>query len=370
MSAAAGSAGCPPTHRAGAPPRGAWRLAGLAGLCAVVGGCASTPPPAAAPVEPRDDPVPAPIVVLPPEPSPYELRQRERALALTRQGRLAEAALTWELLATIRPKTPEYRERLTELNQQIDSGVAERLQRADQAASRGQIDAAMQQYLAALALQPSNSRAADGLRSVERERVRRAHLGKLSRNTLTRRAMTEAEVAPSDAPLDAVVMPDATAKTPGLEERNVVEHASLLASQGEWDEAITMLERRLRANRRDDAARQLLADVYFQKAEATAARNRNAAVALLERSVRLDPRHPKAPERLRQLRPVTSDAGASAPSASVVPANPAVGAGTGALKPTATTVAPPAAAGPVTPTTALNGTGRAGSRPPPTCRAP
>lgn len=345
-----------------------WQLGGLVGACAIVGGCASTPAPAPEPAEPPQDPPPAPIVVLPPEPSPYELRQRERAQALARQGRLADAALIWEMLSTIRPKAPEYRERLAEVQKQIDAGVADRLQRGDQAAARGQVDAAMQQYLAALALQPDNARAADALRGMERERVRRAHLGKLSRNTLTRRAMSEAEMAPSDAPADTLATPGPTTKATGLEERNEVEHASLLASQGEWDEAIAMMERRLRANRRDDAARELLADVYFQKAEAVAARNRGAAVALLERSVRLDPRHPKAPERLRQLRPPAPTSAApatptptTAPASSTVPAAAAAGQVTtpstapartgaisspppaGALKPTGATVGAPAA---------------------------
>lgn len=340
-----------------------WKMAGLGGVCAIVAGCASSPPPTPAPVDTPEDPAPAPVVVMPPEPSPYELRQRERAQALARQGRLADAALIWEMLSAIRPKASEYRERLAEVQKQIDSGVAERLQRGDQAAARGQIDAAMQQYLGALALQPDNARAAEALRGVERERVRRTHLGKLSRNTLTRRAMSEAEMAPSDGPLDAVALPGPTTKATGLEERNEIEHASLLASQGEFDEAIAMLERRLRANRRDDAARELLADVYYQKAEATGGRNRAAAVALLERSVRLDPRHPKAPERLRQWRPAppaatnpapgaparsmapVAPAPATGPSGAPAPTRPvATGATGGALKPAAATLSAPAPA--------------------------
>lgn len=334
-----------PAGRPGMRP--SWRLVGLGGVCAIVGGCATSPAPTPAPVEPPQDPPPAPVVVLPPEPTPYELRQRERAQALARQGRLAEAALIWEMLATIRPKAQEYRDRLAEVQKQIEGGVAERMQRGDQATARGQLEAAMQHYLSALALQPDNARAADALRGVERERVRRTHLGKLSRNTLTRRAMSEAEMAPNDSPLDAVATPGPstpgpTTKATGIEERNEVEHASLLASQGEFDEAIAMLERRLRANRRDDAARELLADVYFQKAESLGPRSRTAAVALLERSVRLDPRHPKAPERLRQWRPAPP--AAAAPAA---PGAPATAAPTPTTPPPGTPAAtrPPVATG-------------------------
>ncbi|MFG5409506.1 hypothetical protein ABXN37_17215 [Piscinibacter sakaiensis] len=199
------------------------------------------------------------------------MRQRERATALAREGRLADAALVWETLATIRPGVAAYRERLAEVNRQIELGVTERVQRAEQEAARGRLDAAMQQYLAALALQPDNGRVADALRSIERERNKRSFLGKLSRNTLTRAAMADAEVASAapagDAPVDAAAS-------------NVTEHAALLAGQGEWDEAIRLLEQRLKQQRRDDAARVLLADVYFQKAESLLPRQRAAAIAL------------------------------------------------------------------------------------------
>lgn len=380
-SATAGQAAKPGVSRRGGPV--AW--AGLVGACLIVGGCASNAPPTSGPSDPLQDEVPAPTVVLPAEPSPYELRQRERATTLARQGRLADAALTWELLATIRPRVPEYRERLAEVQKQIDSGVAERLQRGEQAAARGQVDAAMQQFLAALALQPDNSRAADALRAVERERIKRNHLGKLSRNTLTRRAMSEAEVGPNDAPVDAFAQtgPGPGAKAMSTEERNEIEHAALLASQGEWDGAITLLERRLRANRRDVPAQQLLADVYFQKAEATAPANRSAAIALLERSVRNDPRHPRAPARLRQLRAAAAAAQAATaaaqaagvaaplgtaaatgapPSPGAVPAAAAARPATAgavastispaAVKPTAATLSPASASAAAAPTTA------------------
>lgn len=323
------------------PPDRFARLGGPGAAALLLAACAATPPATPPSVEPPQDPAPAPIVVLPAEPTAYELRQKDRAQTLARQGRLAEAALTWELLATIRPSVAEYRERLNDLQRQIATAVAERQQRGEQAASRGQLDAASQQFLAALALQPDNQRAAEALRAVERERVKRTHLGKLSRNTLTRRAISEAEMTATDG---STAASEATAGNPaggaaagGPAERNEVEHASLLASQGEWDEAITMLERRLRTNRRDDAARELLADVYFQKAESIAVRNRAVALGLLERSVRANPRHPRAPEKLRQLRTAMAPAiAASSPGgAASAPANTLI-------KPAAATISSPA----------------------------
>jgi hypothetical protein len=174
---------------------GRWRAVALAGAGGLLVGCAS------APTEVVPGGVPqAPVIVLPPEPTAYELNQRQRAEELTRQGELAEAALIWEVLMTIRPQVDEYRMRWDGLQRQIANVATGHLDKADQAASKGQIDAATQLYLSALALQPSNARAADGLRAVERERVRRQYLGKLSRNTLTRRAMSDAMTQTEPAP--------------------------------------------------------------------------------------------------------------------------------------------------------------------------
>jgi hypothetical protein len=171
----------------------------LAAGLALLQGCASPPAPEQPVTLPPDDPPAPQIVVLPPEPTPWELTQRERAESLTRQGQLAEAALVWEVLKTIRPQVSDYRNRWQALQVQIGQAVAERLQQADAANGRGQLDVATRGYLSALALQPTNARAAEGLRSIERERNKRNHLGKLTRHTLTRRAMAEAEMPPAAA---------------------------------------------------------------------------------------------------------------------------------------------------------------------------
>lgn len=161
-------------------------------------GCASPPATVPAPLPP-DDPPPPQVVVLPPEPTPWELSQRARAEQLARRGQLAEAALVWEVLMTIRPQVNDYRNRWQAMQDLIAQAVAERLQQADAAVARGQLDPAARGYLSALALQPTNTRAADGMRAIERERNKRNHLGKLTRNTLTRRAMADAEVTPEPA---------------------------------------------------------------------------------------------------------------------------------------------------------------------------
>jgi tetratricopeptide (TPR) repeat protein len=267
-------------------------------------GCGTTAPGPSP--EPRDEP--APIVAssaLTPA-AAFEQRQRELALAATRKQQWAEAALAWELLTVLRPDNGEYRDRLSEARARIDVLVAERLPRAAQAAQRGELDAATQQYLGVLALQPGNATAADALRALERERNRKSYLGKFSRNTLTRRSFAEAE------------MP----VTPGAG-RPDVEHAALLANDGEYDDAIALLERQLVISRRDDAARRLLASVYQRKAEALLPRDKPGAIAALEKSVRLDPGDLSTAARLRQLKGSVPAAPAARAASASAPARPA-----------------------------------------------
>lgn len=268
-------------------------------LCAALVGCASAPPAeeTAAPGE-----VAASSSAPPAPQSSYEQQQRDRALAFARQKRLADAAIAWELLTVLRPDLPDYRERLAETQRQIEAAVAERAPRAAQAAQRGEIDNATQLYLAILALQPLNEPAAEALRGLERERNKRNYLGKFSRSTLTRRAMADAEM-PANV----------SAGSGGLAGRNDVEHAALLAGDGEFDDAIGLLERRLGLDPKDIAARRLLADVYYRKAESLLPRDRPAAITALEKGARTYPAEPRAANRLKQLNSVLPAPAASRP---------------------------------------------------------
>jgi tetratricopeptide (TPR) repeat protein len=273
-----------PTSDPAAPPKTLAR-AGLCGLLSLAlvacGTVAPTADPAGAPAA-RDD-MPLPAQNLSPNPA-FERKQRERAQLLARQGRLGEAVLAWEVVTVLRPDAPEYRDRLADLRHQLGVVAAERWQRAVLAQQRGELDTATQHYLAVLALQPEHVQAADALRAIERERNKRNYLGKYTRITLTRRSMAEATV-PSAAP-----------------QSNELEHASILASQGDIDDAIAVLEKRVTADKRDDAARALLADVYVQKAEKLAPRDKKGALAAVERSLRLEPADARALALQKQLR--------------------------------------------------------------------
>jgi tetratricopeptide (TPR) repeat protein len=259
----------------------AWQFhrVALLGMLALAG-CASAPAPPAVTMDDEVAPLPPRQAV---GADGFEQRLRERALQAGRQGQLLEAATSWEILTVLRPGQREYRDRLEETRELIDQALPDRLQRGAQAFKRGELDAAAAHYIAALALAPDNAQAADALRNIERERNKRSYLGKASRVTLARRPASDARV---------VTAPD----------RNALEHAAMLAGQGEYDEAILLLERQMAADKRNTSACQLLAEVYVQKADKQATRDKPGAIASLEKSLRLDGGNARALERLRQLK--------------------------------------------------------------------
>lgn len=150
--------------------RSGWMLLAVlaAGCAGVPEGSGSDSPSAAGDPAPRL----ASLGDTPPE-SAYELKLRQRALTQGRQGRLADAAVTWEVLTVLRPASTAYREHLRETRRLIDSALADAMSRAQQAHRRGELDTAAAQYLAALSLKPDHAAAADALRAIERERIRR-----------------------------------------------------------------------------------------------------------------------------------------------------------------------------------------------------
>ncbi len=155
-------------------------------LSMVLAACGSQPP---APASPAAAARPAPATAAPSRSDgieAFERQHRERADAAQRQGRLADAALSWEVLTALRPQRSEYRERLAATRAQIHVALDDRLGKGAAAQKRGELDAAMQHYLAALALEPTHEAAADALRGIERERQKR-HVGRLARDPLQRR---------------------------------------------------------------------------------------------------------------------------------------------------------------------------------------
>ena len=270
----------------------------LAAIGCLLAAC-STPPPAPPDSMPMvlDSVVALPRQDLTPT-QLYERRLRARANEQFTQGRLADAALSWEILSTLRPQEADYARHLQETLKLIDAALSLALQRAAQLQKKGDLDGAANQYLSALALRPEQAEAAAGLRTIERERIKRGL------------AIRTARMGPSPPPLPAALMAATPSMTPA--DRNDLEHASILAVLGEVDAAIGLLERRLALNKADLPACQQLADVYLQKAQSLTRSDKAAALAMLEKSLRLDGRNPRALARLPQLKPGAAAVGRSA----------------------------------------------------------
>lgn len=236
-------------------------------LVLVLAGCAGTRQGPAAPVPTAAQTLPAAAPAAHAEAAIdlFERQQRERAELAMRQGRLADAQRAWEVLITLRPMRSDYHAAQADVQRQIQSQVAERMPKALAAHKRNELDSAAQLYLGVLALSPDHEAAAEGLRAVERDRNKRNHVGKLARYTLARRAPGDAEAAKPAGSSARPPAPKAAPKASG--DRNEVEHASMLASQGELDDAIALLQAHLAVQRGDAEARRLLGDLLNQKAE-------------------------------------------------------------------------------------------------------
>lgn len=224
----------------------------------------------------------------------FEQKQRTAAEAAVAQKRWADAALAWDILLALHPGDAELRRQQTRAQGNAQQDGAERLLSAQQAHQRGENDAAARGYLEALSLLPGQEAAAEGLRTLERERSKRQHLGQLSRNTLLRRARNSTDGAPQ---VDQLV---AGATGTGVS-NNDLEHASLLAAQGEIDAAIALLVQHADNGAADPAARRLLAELYFRKADKLASTDAVAAASLLQQSLALDGSLSRAFQLLKEL---------------------------------------------------------------------
>ncbi|MEO8152568.1 MAG: hypothetical protein ABI605_05815 [Rhizobacter sp.] len=217
----------------------------------------------------------------------FEKQQAERATASEQQGDLLDAATAWDVLTLLNPG--EYQPRLAAVQKQIDARVQELLPRARQERTRGDATAAEQTYLGVIALQPQNKEAADALRAIERARIRQEHLLKASRT------LPPAEVGgkrPATLPV---------ASNPLL-----MEQASNLASQGELDEAIELMSGQFKTVPGDTAARDLLADLLYKKAQGLQPKDSAATQATLKRCVQVSPKHASCKALLASLLPKKS----------------------------------------------------------------
>jgi tetratricopeptide (TPR) repeat protein len=230
--------------------------------------------------------VQAPQASMRAEADPVERSLTDRATLAESRNDWAEAALVWEALTLVRPDDGRAADRLTAARRQIAERADAQHAQADAALRRGDTDNAVVAYLEVLALDPSRVAAAEALRKIERERTRRAQVGRFARPPSGRRM--EADAAMADT------------SERGRSANSLREHASLLAAQGDVEAAIQLL-RESPLLRRDASLRGRLADLYVQKAGTLKASQPAAARAALDASLALDPKHAGALALQQQL---------------------------------------------------------------------
>ena len=156
--------------RPGSPLR-SWAVLALA---LVLGACATTtekaptaPEVTRAPVVPAP---PTPPTPPPPDPrAPIVARHREQALALERDGQLRKALEEWKVVLTIDPSDKAAQQSLKDLEGRIERAVTEKIEAGKAALARGVQAEARRQFLAALALDPTNRTAFQALQNEARE---------------------------------------------------------------------------------------------------------------------------------------------------------------------------------------------------------
>jgi cell division septation protein DedD len=114
----------------------------------------------------------------------FEQQHLTQARQQTAEGDLAEAAFHWEVLTVLRPDEKEYEDKLAQTRAQIERATSELMRNGREAQRKGAWEEATQRYLALLALAPDDKAAAQALRAVERERIRRDQLNKYSSRQL------------------------------------------------------------------------------------------------------------------------------------------------------------------------------------------
>jgi tetratricopeptide (TPR) repeat protein len=278
-----------------------WPLHGLLplGLAALLGACAGRSPPPSPPSPPATELLVAAAPLAVPDTATaailaFEQAQRAAAEAAALESRWADAAWAWDIVLALSPQDAAAQKGRQTALARAQALAAERLRLARAARTNGQIDVASRLYLEALALVPGQLEAANALRMIEHNRARRQAIGSVA---------------------GALVSPDATrseAQARAAARRLDLEHASLLADQGDIDAAVALLLPTTTRRSGDASRRKLLAELLLKRADQLAASDPAAAIESLRQSLRWQPGLAGARARLQQLL-ADAQAGANAP---------------------------------------------------------
>ncbi len=236
--------------------------------------------------------------------------QRLAARNAVAAGQPVQAQRHWDVLLALQPSDAEALAGHAQASTALRAGAAERMARARAAQARGDTELAVRNYLEALAWEPEHSAAAEALRALEHQRA------------LRNKPLSFARAPGARNPAGASAA-GAGAEHGLAEDATELEHAALLASQGELNAAIALLTPLLRpetsstraahprqpsasttkpAPQANDATvRANLADYHFMQAQRLASTDTTAARAALARCLRLAPQHPAAKALLAQL---------------------------------------------------------------------
>ena len=204
----------------------------------------------------------------------FETSQRTLAESAETRGQWAQAAWAWEALHALRP-ADEATARWQQALKAAESLSTLRAQQARLALQLNDLDGARDLFLKSLVAQPTQAEAIEGLRALERERVRKLQLAQPARVALPQR---------------------------GRPMRAEIEHAALLAAQEDLEGAIALLLPLANARPADVAARRSLSDFYLRLAQAQRPTNPSEALATLQLSLQMDRRNARAAALLREWR--------------------------------------------------------------------
>lgn len=146
---------------------------------ALLAGCV-TPPAADAPLAPVEGAPPA-FTSGQAHVAAIEQTHLDKARAYMRERRWADALVQWQILALLNPSAQNYRDEIAALRTRIRGIASGLLNAADNSRRRGNLSKATLEYLRVLNVDRDNTAAAQALREIEKEQVRRQYLNRAPR---------------------------------------------------------------------------------------------------------------------------------------------------------------------------------------------
>lgn len=207
------------------------------GIILSLAACAQVPQPPPKPTGPSETAAISKIV---------STTDREKlAQSWTAQGRLADALTQWKILRAIDPDNPMYERQESKLDELIKSKAADYVRAGTAAQAKDDKQSARARFLAALAIDPSNTDALEELRRLEFDRVWRVQVAKLDK-------LKESA--------------GRTSASASEQERFYFELAALMFRQGDYSGTVREMQKYLNSYPGDAQAKKLMADAYAKLA--------------------------------------------------------------------------------------------------------